>query len=275
MTTDREIIITPGQDFHQYWRDILDYSDLFYFMVLRDVLVRYKQTVLGVAWCLVRPLLMMVIFTVVFGYIARIPSGGIPYPLFVMAGMLPWQFYSGALTESSNSVVANAHMISKVYFPRLLVPATAVIVCLVDFLITFVLLVAFMMWYRFCPDWRILLLPLFVLLAMTSALGAGLWFSALNVKYRDFRHIVPFVVQLGLYISPVGFGSAVIPEKWRMLYFLNPVVGVIEGFRWSLLRGQNPLYLQGFLVSLALNLVVLVTGICYFRKNESSFADVI
>jgi lipopolysaccharide transport system permease protein len=223
----------------------------------------------------VRPLLLMLVFTVVFGRLARLPSQGVPYPLFVLAAMLPWQFYASALAESSNSLIANAGMISKVYFPRLIIPVSSVIVSLVDFLVSFSLLVMLMWWYGYSPDWRIFALPLFLVVAICSAIGAGLWFSALNVRYRDFRYIVPFVVQLGLYVSPVGFSSTLIPEKWRFFYYLNPAVGIIDGFRWALFHGGTPLNLQGFLVSFLMNGVILLAGLYYFRKSEKIFADVI
>jgi len=245
------------------------------FLAWRDILVRYKQTVIGVAWSVIRPLMTMIVFTVIFGKLAKFPSEGVPYPILVFAAMLPWQMFANALTESSNSLVSNAAMLSKVYFPRLIVPTSAVIVSLVDFLISFALLGILMAWYKFLPDWQIVTLPLFLLLALLAALGFGIWLAALNVKYRDFRYIVPFVVQLGLYISPVGFSSTVIPERWRLLYSLNPMVGVIDGFRWAILGGDSKLYLPGFILSLAITFVVFYLGLAYFRKTERTFADVI
>ena len=271
-----ELIIEPGRTERNYWRDLWRYRELFYFLAWRDVLVRYKQTVIGVAWALVRPLLTMVVFTVVFSRIANLPApGAVPYALLVLAGMLPWQFFATALNESSNSLVGNANLISKIYFPRLIVPAGSVITSFVDFLITLVLMGAMMVWHRFMPDWRILTLPLFVVLAFGAAFGAGLWLCALNVEYRDFRYIVPFLVQFGLYVSPVGFSSSLVPEQWRLLYSLNPMVGVIDGFRWALLRGECPLSGSSLLVSLFLTLVLCLSGIWYFRKTEKTFADVI
>jgi homopolymeric O-antigen transport system permease protein len=271
----QEIVIEPGRTEAQYWRDLWHYRELFYFLAWRDILVRYKQTVIGIAWALIRPLLTMIVFTVVFGKIAKLPSEGVPYPLLVFAAMLPWQFFATALSESSNSLIGNSNLISKIYFPRLIVPAGSVITSFVDFLISAAFLVALMAWYHFVPDWRVATLPLFTLLAFAAALGSGLFLAALNVEYRDFRYIVPFIVQFGMYISPVGFSSSVVPEKWRLLYSLNPIVGVIDGFRWALLRGQSGLYLPGLLASVLLTSILCLSGIWYFRKTERTFADVI
>lgn len=269
------LVIEAGRTERHYWRDLWRYRELFYFLAWRDILVRYKQTAIGVAWALIRPLLTMIVLTVVFGKVAKLPSDGVPYPILVFAAMLPWQFFANAFSEAGNSLISNANMISKVYFPRLVIPGSAVIVSFVDFLISGSILVALMLWYGFLPDWRILTLPLFILIAFAAAMGAGLWIAALNVKYRDFRYIIPFVVQFGLYISPVGFSSNVIPEQWRVIYSLNPMVGVIDGFRWAILGGNAQFYWPGFVVSLCLVGLVLVTGIMYFRKTERSFADVI
>ena len=269
------LIIEAGRSENQYWKDIWRYRELFYFLAWRDILVRYKQTVIGVAWALIRPLLTMIVFTVVFGNIAQLPSEGVPYPILVFAAMLPWQFFANALNECSNSLLSNSNLISKVYFPRLIVPASAVIVSFVDFLISGMIMLALMAWYNFVPDWRILTLPLFIIIAFAAAMGGGLWLAALNVQYRDFRYIVPFIVQFGLYVSPVGFSSTVVPEKWRFLYSLNPMVGVIDGFRWAILGGDTKLYWSGFLLSMALVAFFVVSGIWYFRKMERTFADVI
>src|SRR5437660_2216127 len=245
-----ELIIEAGRTERNYWRDLWRYRELFYFLAWRDILVRYKQTVIGIAWALIRPFLTMAVFTIVFSRIAKLPApGAVPYALLVMAAMLPWQFFSTAMSEASNSLIGNANLISKVYFPRLVIPAGSVITSFVDFLITLGLMAVMMVWYRFVPDWHILAFPLFSILAFCTAFGAGLWLCALNVKYRDFRYIVPFIVQFGLYVSPVGFSSAIIPEKWQLLYSLNPMVGVIDGFRWSLLRGQTPFPLSAFTIS--------------------------
>jgi len=271
-----ELIIEPGRTEKNYWRDLWRYRELLYFLAWRDILVRYKQTVIGIAWAVIRPFLMMVVLTLVFNRVARLPApGAIPYALLVFAAMLPWQFFSMSLTESSNSLVGNANLISKIYFPRLIVPAGAVITSFVDFLITLAMMGVLMAWYGFLPDWRMLTLPLFMVLAFAASFGAGLWFCALNVKYRDFRYIVPFIVQFGLYVSPVGFSSAIVPERWRMAYSLNPMVGVIDGFRWALLRGETAIWWPGLLASLLLTAFACGSGIWYFRRTEKTFADVI
>ena len=269
------LTIEAGRADAQYWRDLWRFRELLAFLAWRDILVRYKQTVIGVAWGLIRPLLTMLVFTIVFGKIAKLPAHGVPYPILVFSALLPWQFFTNALTDSSNSLLSNAGMISKVYFPRLIVPASAIVVSLVDFVITFILLLAVMFWYDLYPGWRMLVLPLFVLLALGASLGAGLWLSALNTKFRDFRYIVPFLVQFGLYVSPVGFSSEIIPEKWRLLYSLNPMVAVIDGFRWAVIGGSSRLYWPGFITSGLVIALLLVSGIMYFRKTEKTFADVI
>ena len=271
-----ELIIEAGRTERHYWRDLWRFRELFYFLAWRDILVRYKQTVIGIAWAVVRPFLTMVVFTVVFSRIAKLPApSAVPYALLVMAAMLPWQFFSTSLSESSNSLISNSNLISKIYFPRLIVPAGAVITSFVDFLITLGLMALLMVWYRFAPDLRLLALPLFVGLAFGASFGIGLWLCALNVQYRDFRYIVPFIVQFGLYISPVGFSSSLVPAKWRLLYSLNPMVGVIDGFRWALLRGQSPFQLSAFIISVFITVVLVASGIWYFRKMERTFADVI
>lgn len=271
-----ELIIEAGRTERQYWRDLWRYRELFYFLAWRDILVRYKQTVIGMAWALIRPFLTMVVFTVVFGTLAKLPTeGGAPYPILVFAAMLPWQFFANSLSECSNSLITNSNLISKVYFPRLIVPGSAVVVSFVDFLISGIILLGLMAWYDFVPSWRIITLPLFIAVAFAASMGAGLWLASLNVKYRDFRYIVPFIVQFGLYISPVGFSSSVVPEQWRMLYSLNPMVGVIDGFRWAILGGGSHLYVPGFLLSLAFVVILFFGGIWYFRKMERTFADVI
>ncbi len=274
-SSQAELIIEAGRTASQYWKDLWRYRELFYFLAWRDILVRYKQTFIGIAWALIRPFLTMVVFTVVFGQLAKLPSQGTPYPILVFAAMLPWQFFANALSECSNSLISNANLISKVYFPRLIVPASAVVVSFVDFMISGIILLGLMAWYNFVPSWRILTLPLFILIASAAAMGAGLWLAALNVKYRDFRYIVPFIVQFGLYVSPVGFSSNIVPERWRLLYSLNPMVGVIDGFRWAILGSQSKLYWPEFTLSLGFVLLLFVSGIWYFRKMERSFADVI
>jgi len=272
----KELIIEAGRTESQYWKDLWRYRELFYFLAWRDILVRYKQTVIGIAWALIRPFLTMVVFTFVFKNLAKLPSeGNVPYPILVYAALLPWQFFSNALTECSNSLIANANMLSKVYFPRLIVPTSAVIVSFVDFLISGMLLLVLMIWYNFVPDWRILTLPLFILIAFAASIGAGLWLAALTVEYRDFRFVVPFIVQFGLYVSPVGFSSKIVPQKWQLLYSINPMVGVIDGFRWAILGGESQIYLPGFALSLLVVILILWSGIWYFRKMERTFADVI
>ena len=275
-TSKHYLRIEAGRTDAQYWQDIWRYRELFYFLAWRDILVRYKQTFIGIACALIRPFLTMVVFTIVFGRIAKLPSdGNAPYPILVFAAMLPWQFFASALSECSNSLIINANLISKVYFPRLVVPTSAVIVSYVDFLIFGLSLLSLMAWFNFLPSWRILTLPIFTLIAFAAAMGAGLWLAALNVKYRDFRYIVPFAVQFGLYISPVGFSSNVVPEKWRLLYSLNPMVGVIDGVRWVILGDGTEFYWLGFGVSTALVCSLLLSGINYFRSIERVFADVI
>ena len=270
-----ELLIEPNRPALHYWRDVWRYRELFWFLVWRDILVRYKQTVVGVAWSIIRPLVTMIAFTVVFGLLAKLPSDGVPYPLLVFAAMLPWNFFHNALSEGSNSLIGNANLLTKVYFPRIIIPSCSIIVSLVDFVISLAIMTVLMAWYRNFPDWRVVTLPLFLLLAALPVAGAGLWFSALGVKYRDFRYVVPFMLQFGLYISPVGFVSSIIPEKWRLLYALNPMVGVIDGFRWALLRGSGELYWPGMVLSTTLSITLLATGVWYFRKTEQLMADVI
>lgn len=276
MNTTEELVIEASAAERQYWHDLWRYRELFHILAWRDLAVRYKQTVIGVAWALIRPVLMMVIFTVVFGRIAKLPSdGSAPYAIMVLAGMLPWQFFSTALSESSNSLIQNSTLISKIYFPRLIVPAASVITSAVDLLISFSIMAVMMTFYNQWPDWRVVYLPLFIALGFAAATGAGLWLCALNVEYRDFRYIVPFIVQFGMYVSPVGFSSAVVPEQWRLLYSMNPMVAVIDGFRWSILRGGSQIYWPGLLVSIGLTAVLCCSGVWYFRKMERTFADVI
>jgi lipopolysaccharide transport system permease protein len=274
-TEDFDLIIEPSRIEKNYWKDLWRFRELFYILSWRDLKVRYKQTVIGVAWSILRPLLTMIVFTVIFSRIAKLPSeGSAPYAIMVFAAMLPWQFFANSLSESSQSLIGNSNLISKVYFPRLIIPTSSIIVNLVDFIISFGLLILLMIFYQFIPSWQIIFLPLFLLLAFLASFGIGLYLTALNVKYRDFRYIVPFIVQFGLYVSPVGFSSSVIPEKWRLLYSLNPMVGVIDGFRWAIL-GQSNIYWTGFILSIVIILVILFYSIRYFRKMEKTFADVI
>ena len=270
------IVIEAGRRERNYWLDLWRYRELFRVLAWRDLSVRYKQTVIGVLWALIRPVLAMLVFTIIFGQIARLPSDGTaPYPLMVLAGILPWTFFSTGLSEASNSLINNANLISKVYFPRLIVPTATVVVALVDFLISFSILVLMMAWYQFLPGWQILVLPVFLLLAFFTSVGPALWITALNVKYRDFRYVIPFIVQFGLYVSPVGFSSNVVPEQWRLLYSLNPMVGVIDGFRWCILGAQSELYAPGLVMSVGVAAFFLWFGIQRFRKMENSFADMI
>ena len=270
-----DLIIEPNRTTVAFFRELLRYRELFYFLAWRDILVRYKQTVIGVAWSVIRPLLTMLVFTIVFGRLAKLPSEGVPYPILVFSAMLPWQYFANAMQESSNSLIAESRLISKVYFPRLIVPASSVIVSAVDFLISLALLGLLMLGYGFVPSWTLLFMPFFFLLATLAALGAGFWLSALNVKYRDFRYIVPFLVQFGLYVSPVGFSSSVVPERWRLLYSLNPMVGVIDGFRWCVQGTASSLYLPGFLISAAISVLAFSSGVWFFRRTERFFADFI
>lgn len=276
MSTPATLVIEAGKTEKHYWLDLWRYRELFAVLAWRDVSVRYKQTVIGILWALLRPFITMVIFTIVFGRLAKLPSDGTsPYALMVFAGMLPWTFFSTALGEASNSLITNSNLISKVYFPRIIIPSSSVVVAFVDFLISFLILVGMMIWYQFLPGIQILLLPVFIIIAFLASWGPGLWLTSMNVRYRDFRYIIPFVVQFGLYVSPVGFSSSVVPEQWRLLYSLNPMVGVIDGFRWCILGGNSPIYWPGFLLSLAIVALFLWLGIRNFRKMERTFADVI
>lgn len=271
-----ELIIEAGHTEKNYWGDLWRYRELFLILAWRDLSVRYKQTIIGILWAILRPFLTMVVFTIIFSKIAKLPSdGNTPYALMVFAAMLPWSLFSNALSESSNSLISNTNLINKVYFPRMIMPAATLITALVDFFISFVMLIGMLVFYQFVPGWQILLLPFFIILALLASLGPGLWITALNVKYRDFRYIIPFVVQFGLYVSPVGFSSKVVPDQWRLLYSLNPMVGVIDGFRWCILGGESPIYLPGFLLSLAIIIFFLWLGISRFRRMENTFADLI
>ncbi len=270
-----DLVIEPGRLKKNYWNDLIRFRELFFFLAWRDILVRYKQTAIGLAWSILRPVLSMIVFTIIFGRLAKLPSDGVPYPILVYSAMLPWQFFATSFSDASNSLISNSNMLTKIYFPRLIIPSSTIIVNLVDFLISFVILIGLMIWYHFVPSWTIVLLPLFLILAIISSFGAGLYVSAMNVKYRDFKYIVPFIVQFGMYISPVGFSSNVIPDKYRLLYSINPMVGVIDGFRWAILGGDTQIYLPGFLLSIVLLFLILIFGVRYFRKVERSFADII
>jgi lipopolysaccharide transport system permease protein len=267
-----DLILKAGSSEKNYWKDLWRYRELFYILSWRDIKVRYKQTVLGAAWSIIRPLLTTIVFTVVFNKIAKLQNpGNAPYALMVFAGMLPWQFFSNALSESSNSLIGNANLITKVYFPRMIIPASSVITSMVDFAISFLILVAMCCWYQYVPSWHIIFLPVFILIAFFCAFGVGLYLTAVNVKYRDFRYIIPFIIQFGLYITPVGFSSSVVGERWKFLYSLNPMVGVIDGFRWCILG--DSMTLSSFLISMTTTLLFLMLGLFYFRKMEKTFAD--
>lgn len=270
-----ELLIEADLIERQYWRDLWRYRELFVFFVWRDLLVRYKQTVVGVSWSLIRPLMTVAVLTIVFGRLGKMPASGLPYPLLVFCGMLPWQFFSSSMSESGNSLVMNSNMISKVYFPRLVITISSVMTCLTDFLISTVFLVAMMFFYRAVLPVQVLLLPLFLMLLIGASLGVGVWIAALMVEYRDFRFIVPFMVQFGLYLSPVGFQSSIVPARFRLLYALNPMVGIIDGFRWCLLGARAPIYLPGVAIALIEVMALIASGIWYFRKTELTFADVI
>jgi homopolymeric O-antigen transport system permease protein len=275
-----EVFIEPGRAERNYWKDLWRYRELFYILSWRDIKVRYKQTVIGVVWSVLRPLLTMMIFTFVFGQVAKFDApDGIKYPVLVFAGLLPWQFFSTGLSEASNSLIGNERLISKVYFPRMIIPASSVITSLVDFLISLLLMFGLMIWYKVVPSVQLIFLPLFIIMAFFASFGVGLWLTSLNVKYRDFKHVVPFLVQIGLYISPVGFTSEkagqMIPEKFRILYYLNPMAGVIDGFRWCFFGERALLNWNGMILSLAIILFFLFIGIRTFRKMEKNFADLI
>jgi lipopolysaccharide transport system permease protein len=275
-SSSQHIVLEAGRADRQYWPDLWRYRELFFILAWRDVAVRYKQTIIGIAWAFLRPFLTMIVFTVVFGQLAKLPtSGTAPYAVMVFAGLLPWTLFSSVLGEASSSVLGHANLISKVYFPRLIIPLSTMIVALIDFLISLSILVGLMVWYRIVPGWQFLLLPVFVALALLASIGPALWASATVVKYRDFRFVVPFILQFGLYVSPVGFVSAVVPERWRLLYNLNPMVGIIDGFRWCIIGGESPIYLPGFVLGLVIVAGLLWWGIHAFRRIERGFADLI
>ncbi|OAI56655.1 phosphate ABC transporter permease [Planctomyces sp. SCGC AG-212-M04] len=271
-----ELILEAGRGGRNYWQDLFRYRELLFALAWRDLAVRYKQTFIGVAWALIRPLLTMVIFTVIFGRVAHLPTDGdTPYSVLVAAGLLPWTLFSTAIGDASNSLISNANLISKVYFPRLLVPLASIATAFVDFIISLAMTLALMGYYGMIPSWRIIFLPGFILLALALSVGPGLYLTALNVKYRDFRYVIPFLVQFGLYVSPVGFSSAVIPSEWRLLYSLNPLAGVIDGFRWCLFGAHNQLYWPSMLLSALMAVAWLVFGVRRFRRMEASMADLI
>ena len=269
-----ELILEAGRSSRHYWGDLWRFRELLGFLAWRDIKVRYQQTVLGVIWALIQPAVTLAVFTFIFGKLAGMPAGHAPYPLLVLCGLLPWQLFAAAFANASSSLVANTHLISKVYFPRLIVPLSSIAVALIDFCVVLILLTSLCIWSRFLPDWRVLLLPVFVLLTVLTALGTGLWLTALTVKYRDFRFVVPFLLQVGLFLSPVGFSSTNLPN-WRYLYSLNPMVGAIDGFRWCLLNGEPTLDPLQLAISVGMTALLLLSGLWYFRRTERTFADVI
>lgn len=272
--SDYDLIIEAGKSEVNYWKDLRNYRDLFYILVWRDIKVRYKQTFLGIAWSVLRPFLTMLVFTIVFSRIAQLPSeGDTPYPILVFAALIPWHFFANALGESTNSLIGNQKLITKVYFPRLIVPVSAVATSLVDMLIALLLLMGLMLYYGFLPNWQIICLPFLILLVFLLATGAGLLLSSFNIKYRDFRYIIPFIIQLGLFISPVGFSSTIVPEKWKVLYNLNPMVGIIDGFRWAILGGET--FPSALMMAFGITLFIVLLGVYYFRKTERAIADII
>ena len=275
-STDEVLLITGQSRDSDYLWEIWKYRELLFFLIWRDILVRYKQTVIGILWALLRPLITIIIFTIVFSKVARLPSvQNVPYPLMVCVAMLPWQFFSNAVIESGNSLIGNANLISKVYFPRLLIPLSMLGVCLVDWMISCLILLGLMIFYGYLPDAKVIFVPLLALAMVLLAAGVGFWVSALSVEYRDFRFIVPFMIQLGLYISPIGFSSHVVPDQWRWIYSINPMVGLIDGFRWAILGGHELLNWQSMFVSFFIITSVFVTGVLFFRASEKKFADVI
>jgi lipopolysaccharide transport system permease protein len=272
---DPTVVIEPSKALlHLDLPTIWQYRELLYFLIWRDVKVRYKQTVIGAGWAILQPLMSMMIFTVIFGHLAQIPSNGIPYPIFAYAALLPWNFFSQAVSRSGASLVGDANLISKVYFPRMIVPISAAAAPLVDFAIAFVMLLGMMVWFGIAPSWGVLALPLFLFLALATALAVGMWLSALNVRYRDVGHTIPFLMQCWMFASPVVYPVSLVPEKWRLLYSLNPMVGVIEGCRWAIL-GQGSPDIGALLESAIIVMALLIGGVVYFRHMEQTFADVI
>ncbi|AWM40086.1 Polysialic acid transport protein KpsM [Gemmata obscuriglobus] len=266
-------VIQAGRTERQYWRDLWRFRELLFLLAWRDVSVRYKQTVIGIAWAVIRPLATTAVMVVVFGTVAKLPSGGAPYPLLVLSGMLGWQLFASGFSAASESLVGNGNLISKVYFPRLIIPLSAVAVSLIDFLVTLPVLLGLVAWYGADITWRLALLPLFVALALLAAVAVGVWLAALNVKFRDVRFVIPFVLQFGVYISPVGFGLGAVPEQYRWLFILNPAVGLIEGFRWALLGQACESTPYAVAVTVAATGATLVAGVRYFRRTEKTFAD--
>ena len=274
-TNIKTTVIEANKSGKYYWRDLWTYRELFIFLAWRDILVRYKQTIIGVAWSILRPVITMIVLTVIFGKLAGLPSENIPYPILVYSALLPWNFFANSFSEGSNSLIANSNMLSKIYFPRIIVPTSTIVVNIIDTAIAFLILFVLMIYYNYFPTINFIFMPLFFIIALVTTLGASYFISALNVKYRDFRFVVPFIVQFGLYISPVGFASTNIPENFRLLYYINPMAGVIDGFRWSMLRTDQDLFIPGIALAILMSLVIFTIGLSYFRKTEKEFADVI
>jgi lipopolysaccharide transport system permease protein len=268
------IVIQAGQAEQHYWRDLWRYRELLGFLAWRDIKVRYKQAALGITWAIIQPAVQTVLLTFVFGKLAKMPDGGVPYPLLVLTGLLPWQLFSSAFSGASNSLVSNTNLISKIYFPRLIIPLSALAVALVDLLILLVITLPVTLIFGVMPTWRLLLLPVFILMALLVAFGAGLWITALTVKYRDFRFITPFLLQIGLFVTPIGYRTDFLPN-WRDLLALNPLTSVVNGFRWCLLGGGMDFYASALVMSLLISVVLLGTGLWYFRGTERQFADVL
>ena len=270
------IIIKPSSGLIKInFKELWQYRELFLFFAWRNIVIRYKQTAIGIAWAGIQPIITMIIFTIIFGKLANLPSDGIPYPILVMAGVLPWQFFATSLQQASLSVVGNAGIVSKIYFPRLIVPLSSVISSIIDFCIAFLVFVVMLLWYQIIPSINIIFLPFFIVLAIVTSVSFSLWFSALNVAYRDIKHILPFLIRIGIYISPVGFLSTTVPDKYRIIYFLNPLVGIIDGFRWCVLGGKVNLAWDGLIISMVITSIILISGLYYFTKNEKKFADII
>lgn len=273
--TPKTITIESGKTNKNYWADLWRYRELLLFLAWRDILVRYKQTIFGIAWSVINPLITMIVFTIVFGKLAKLPSGDVPYPVLVYSGLLPWQFFANSITRSSESVIGNANLISKIYFPRIILPLSSIVVSLIDFSISFFVLICLMLFYGIVPNVALLSIPFVLLISLLAGLGIGLWFASLNVKYRDFRYLVPFMVQFGLFISPVGFSGDIVPESWRMIYSLNPMVGVINLFRWAIMGNTSGIYLPGILISIFFTFVIFCFGVKFFKITERNFADVV
>jgi len=268
-----EVLIRPGVAQRDYWRDLWAKRELIYFLAWRDVIVKYKQTIVGILWVLIRPVFTLMVFTLVFGKIAALPSSNVPYALLVFSGLMPWLFFAASVSEVSNSVQTNAALVGKIYFPRLIITIAVLLVCFVDYAVSCLLIVGVALWTGVPPDWRILYLPLLTLWVAALGYGVGLCGAALNVRYRDFRHLIPFALQLGVYVSPVAYSAHLVPEKWRWLYSLNPMTGIIDGFRWAILGQRFDVYVPGMVFSIAATVVILALGLYWFRRVERQFVD--